>query len=310
MLRYIGGRLVSLLFSIAAVSVITFFLMHSVPGGPFAFEKQPLPDFAMQNILRKYGLDRPVWEQYLRWVWAMLHGDFGIPFQSPTETVVGVIARTWPVTIQVGIPTIILAFTLGITLGTIAALNQNSWLDNLVTFSATMGMTVPNFVVAIWLVMIFTIKLGWLPTGGWGEPKHLIMPVIAYSIGPAAIIARVTRTNMVEVIRSEHVRLARARGIPEHLIVRRYVLKNALIPLVTVFGPIIPDLLTGSIFIETAFAVPGLGRFFTSSALHRDYPMIMAMMLLVAVLWGLVYLVTDILYTIIDPRVRLTGERQ
>lgn len=309
MLRYIGGRLASLLFSIAAVSVITFFLMHSVPGGPFAFEKQPLPDFAMQNILRKYGLDRPVWEQYLRWVWAMLHGDFGIPFQSPTETVVGVIARTWPVTIQVGIPTIIVAFTLGITLGTIAALNQNSWLDNLVTFGATMGMTVPNFVVAIWLVMIFTIKLGWLPTGGWGEPKHLIMPVIAYSIGPAAIIARVTRTNMVEVIRSEHVRLARARGIPEHLIVRRYVLKNALIPLVTVFGPMIPDLLTGSIFIETAFAVPGLGRFFTSSALHRDYPMIMAMMLLVAVLWGLVYLVTDILYTIIDPRVRLTGER-
>jgi len=136
------------------------------------------------------------------------------------------------------------------------------------------------------------------------------MPVIAYSIGPAAIIARVTRTNMVEVIRSEHVRLARARGIPEHLIVRRYVLKNALIPLVTVFGPMIPDLLTGSIFIETAFTVPGLGRFFTSSALHRDYPMIMAMMLLVAVLWGLVYLVTDILYTIIDPRVRLTGEQQ
>jgi peptide/nickel transport system permease protein len=310
MLRYISGRLVSLLFSIAAVSVLTFFLMHSVPGGPFAFEKQPLPDFAMQNILRKYGLDRPVWEQYLRWVWAMLHGDFGIPFQSPTETVLGVIARTWPVTIQVGIPTIIVAFTLGITLGTIAALNQNSWLDNLVTFGATMGMTVPNFVVAIWLVMIFTIKLGWLPTGGWGEPKHLIMPVIAYSIGPAAIIARVTRTNMVEVSRSEHVRLARARGIPERLIVRRYVLKNALIPLVTVFGPMIPDLLTGSIFIETAFAVPGLGRFFTSSALHRDYPMIMAMMLLVAVLWGLVYLVTDLLYTIIDPRVRLTGERQ
>jgi ABC-type dipeptide/oligopeptide/nickel transport system permease component len=309
MLRYVGGRLASLLFSIFAVSAITFVLMHSVPGGPFAFEKQPLPDFAMQNILRKYGLDRPIWEQYLRWLWAMLHGDFGIPFQSPTETVLGVIARAWPVTMQVGIPTIAVAFTMGMLLGTIAALKQNSWLDNLVTFGATLGMTVPNFVVAIWLVMLFTIKLGWLPTGGWGEPKHLIMPVIAYSLLPTAVIARVTRTNTVEVIRSDYVRLARARGIPEHLIVWRYILRNALIPLITIFLPMIPDLLTGSIFVETAFAVPGLGRFFTSSALQRDYPMIMAMMMLVAVLWGLVYLLTDILYTVIDPRVRLSEER-
>ena len=309
MLRYVGGRLASLLFSIFAVSAITFFLMHSVPGGPFAFEKQPLPDFAMQNILRKYGLDRPVWEQYLRWLWAMLHGDFGIPFQSPTETVLGVIARAWPVTLQVGIPTIVVAFSMGMLLGTIAALKQNSWLDNLVTFGATLGMTVPNFVVAIWLVMIFTIKLGWLPTGGWGEPRHLVMPVIAYSLLPTALIARVTRTNTVEVTRSDYVRLARARGIPEHLIVWRYILRNALIPLITIFLPMIPDLLTGSIFVETAFAVPGLGRFFTSSALQRDYPMIMAMMMLIAILWGLVYLLTDILYTVIDPRVRLSEEQ-
>lgn len=212
-------------------------------------------------------------------------------------------------TIQVGIPSIILAFTLGITLGSIAALRQNSWIDSLVTFSATLGMTVPNFVVALWLVMIFTIKLGWLPTGGWGEPKHLIMPVIALSIGPTAIIARVTRTNMLEVIRSDYVRLAYARGIPQRLIVLRYVIRNALIPLITVFLPIIPDLLTGTFFVESAFAVPGLGRFFTTSALQRDYPMIMAMMMLIAVVWGLVYLLTDVLYTIIDPRVRLTGER-
>jgi len=308
MIRYIGGRLASLSFSIVVVSIITFSLMHSVPGGPFAFDKQPLPEFAMQNILRKYGLDRPLWEQYLNWVGAMLHGDFGIPFQSPTETVVGVIARAWPVTIAVGIPTVILAFSLGITLGTIAAFNQNSWVDSLVTFGATLGMTVPNFVVAVWLVMIFTIKLGWLPTGGWGEPKHLIMPVIAYSIGPMANIARMTRANMLEVIRSDYVRLARARGIPERLIVLRYVLRNVLIPLITIFLPIIPDLLTGSIFVETAFAVPGIGRFFAGSALQHDYPMIMAMMMLIAVVFGLTYLVTDVLYSVIDPRVRLTGD--
>jgi ABC-type dipeptide/oligopeptide/nickel transport system permease component len=308
MLKYVTKRLASLIFSIFAVSLITFFLMHSVPGGPFAFEKQPLPEFAMQNILRKYGLDRPVWEQYLRWVWSMLHGDFGIPFQAPLETVTQVIARTWPVTIQVGVPTVLVAFSLGLSLGAIAALKQNTWLDNLVTFGATLGMTVPNFVVAMWLVMLFSIKLRWLPTGGWGEPKHLIMPVIAYSIGPMAVIARMTRTNMLEVIRSDYVRLAYARGIPRQLVVLRYVLRNALIPLITILLPIIPDLLTGSIFIETAFAVPGLGRFFTTSALQRDYPMIMACMMLVAVLWGLTYLLTDVLYTVVDPRVRVTGE--
>jgi len=308
MLKYVTKRLASLIFSIFAVSLITFFLMHSVPGGPFAFEKQPLPEFAMQNILRKYGLDRPVWEQYLRWVWSMLHGDFGIPFQAPLETVTQVIARTWPVTIQVGVPTVLVAFSLGLLLGATAALKQNTWLDNLVTFGATLGMTVPNFVVAMWLVMLFSIKLRWLPTGGWGEPKHLIMPVIAYSIGPMAVIARMTRTNMLEVIRSDYVRLAYARGIPRQLVVLRYVLRNALIPLITILLPIIPDLLTGSIFIETAFAVPGLGRFFTTSALQRDYPMIMACMMLVAVLWGLTYLLTDVLYTVVDPRVRVTGE--
>jgi ABC-type dipeptide/oligopeptide/nickel transport system permease component len=238
----------------------------------------------------------------------MLHGDFGIPFQSPTETTIGVIARAWPVTMTIGIPTIVIAFTFGILLGSVAALNQNSWLDSLATFGATLGMTVPNFVIAIWLVMIFTIRLGWLPTGGWGEPKNLVMPVIAYSIGPMAIIARMTRANMLEVIRSDYVRLARVRGIPQHLIVWRYVLRNSLIPLITIFLPLIPDLLTGSIFVETAFAVPGIGRFFTTSALQRDYPMIMAMMMLVAVVWGLTFLLTDMLYTLIDPRVRLTDE--
>ena len=308
MVRYVVGRLVSLFFSIVAVSMLTFFLMHSVPGGPFAFEKQPLPDFAMQNILHKYGLDRPVWQQYVNWVWAMLHGDFGIPFQSPTETVTGVIARAWPVTIAIGIPTVVIAFSLGTLLGSLAALNQNTWIDNVTTLGATLGMTVPNFVVAIWLVMIFTIKLEWLPTGGWGEPKHLVMPVIAYSIGPMALIARLTRANVLEVIRSEYVRLARVRGIPGRLILWRYVLRNSLIPLITIFLPLIPDLLTGSVFVETAFAVPGLGRFFTTSALQRDYPMIMAMMMLIAVVWGLTYLFTDVLYTVVDPRVRLAEE--
>ncbi|HEV8637833.1 MAG TPA: ABC transporter permease [Chloroflexota bacterium] len=308
MLRYVAGRVASLTMSLIALSVVVFALMHSVPGGPFTFEKQ-MPEAAMQNILHKYGLDRPLHEQYLNWVWAMLQGDFGIPFQSPTETVTQVIARAWPVTMQVGVVTLTVAFGVGLLLGTIAAFNQNSWVDSLVTFGATLGMTVPSFVIGFTLIFVFAVELGWLPTGGWGEPRHLIMPVIAYSLAPMAVIARTTRTNMLEVIRSDYVRLARARGIPPRLIALRYVLKNASIPMITVLLPEIPNVLTGSIFVETVFAVPGLGRFFTTSALQRDYPMIMACMMLVIIVWGITFLVTDVLYTVIDPRVRLTEAR-
>src|SRR3954453_739176 len=205
------------------------------------------------------------------------------------------------------IVTILVAFILGATLGTIAAFNQNSWLDTFVTFGATLGMTVPNFVVGTVLIFVFAVQLGWLPTGGWGEWRHMIMPVVAYSLTPMALVGRTTPTNLLEVIHADYVRLAEARGLPRVLIVTSYVFRNALGPLITVLLPVIPDLLTGSIFVETVFAVPGLGRFFTTSALQRDYPMIMAVAMLIAVLWGLMYIVTDVLYAAIDPRVRLRG---
>ena len=306
MARYVLRRLASLMLSLVVVSVIVFALMHAAPGGPFSFEQQ-MPAYMMENILRKYGLDQPVYQQYINWVWAMLHGDFGIPYQSPTETVVGLVLRAWPVTLAVGAVSIAFAFGFGLLFGALAAFKQNSWIDNLVTFGATLGMAVPSYVIGFFLIVVFSIHLGWLPTGGWGEPKHLIMPVIAFSLGPMAIIARMTRVNMLETISSEHVRLARARGIPTRLIVRRYVLKNAAIPMVTVLLPIIPDLLTGSIFVEAVFSVPGLGRFFTTSALTRDYPMIMAMAMMIALLWGIMFLISDVLYAMIDPRVRLAG---
>ena len=309
MARYLLGRIAGLLLVVLALTLFTFLLMHSVPGGPFVFDKQPLPPFAMENINRKYGLDRPVWEQYLRWLWAVLHFDFGIPFQSPTETVLGLIMRAWPVTLTVGLLTIAVAYGLGLLVGVVAALKQNSWLDHLVTLVATLGLTLPNFIVGFLLIFTLSVQLHLLPTGGWGSPKQLIMPVIAYSLGPLAIVARYTRTSMLEVLRSDYVRLARARGLPQHRVLRRYVLRNALVPLITVLGPAIPDILTGSIFIESTFALPGIGRFFTTSALTRDYPMIMAMMLLVAFLWGFTYLVSDLLYGLADPRVRLGGAR-
>jgi peptide/nickel transport system permease protein len=317
MTRYIVGRLISLLFVLLVVSIITFVLMHSVPGGPFDEGKQRLPPAAKENILRKYGLDQPVWKQYLKYMWNVLHFDFGIPYQVPNTTVAQLIADTWKITAQVGAMTIALSFGLGLLAGMLAAYYQNSWIDNVVTFTAMLGITVPNFVVALWLILIFSVRLKVLPSGGWSEPenwlipgvfsKDWILPVLAYSLAPFSLVARYTRASVLESIRADYVRTARAKGLSERVILFRHVLKNSLIPMVTALGPEIPNLLTGSIFIEATFRIPGLGKFFVTSTFNRDYPMIMALVLLIAALWGLTYLLTDIVYTWIDPRVRLGG---
>jgi peptide/nickel transport system permease protein len=311
MARYLIGRVIGLVVVFIVVSMVAFLLMHSIPGGPFDEEKSPLPPAAKANILRKYGLDKPLYEQYARYMWNALRGDFGISFQSPTDTVIELIGRTWPVSIQLGGLAILVAFTSGLFFGIIAAVKQNTWIDYLVTFISTLGITVPNFVIGIWLVLIFVVRLRWLPTGGWptatgGDWKTMIMPVITLSLGPSALVARYTRSSLVEVIHSDFVRTARAKGLGERVVILRHALKNALIPLITILAPQIPNLITGTIFVEVIFRVPGLGKFFVSSIYLRDYPMIMATMLLVAVLWSITYLLSDILYTIVDPRVRLS----
>ena len=311
MARYLVGRVIGLVIVFVIVSIVAFLLMHSVPGGPFDEEKQPLPPAAKANILRKYGLDRPLYEQYARYMWNAMHGDFGISFQSPTETVTQLIGRTWPTSIQLGLLALFVAFTSGLTFGIIAAIKQNSWIDYVVTFISTLGITVPNFVIAIWLLLLFAVQLRWLPTGGWpsngsSDWKTMIMPVITLALGPSALVARYTRSSLVEVIRSDYIRTARAKGLAEQVVVTRHALKNALIPLITILGPLIPNLITGTIFVEVIFRVPGMGKFFVSSIYLRDYPMIMATMLLVATLWSITYLLSDILYTIVDPRVRLS----
>jgi ABC-type dipeptide/oligopeptide/nickel transport system permease component len=245
-------------------------------------------------------------------MWSALHGDFGISFQSPTETVIQLIARTWPTSMQLGGLAILLAATIGLTSGILAAVNQNTWIDYVVTFVSTLGITVPNFVIALWLLLVFAVGLGWLPTGGWPgsgttDFKTLILPVITLSLGPSALVARYTRSSLVEVLHAEYIRTARAKGLRDHAVVLGHALKNALIPLITILLPQIPNLITGTIFVEVIFRVPGLGKFFVSSIYLRDYPMIMATMLLVATLWSTTYLLSDILYTVVDPRIRLFG---
>lgn len=316
MTRYILGRVLSLIMVLFVVSVVVFSMMNAVPGGPFDESKGRLPPAAKENIMRKYGLDKPVWRQYLNYMSNALQGDFGIPYQQPNTTVTALIGKTWLVTLQVGLMTIVVAFSLGILAGVLAAQHQNSWLDNLLTFTATLGITIPNFVVAMWLILFFAVARQWLPMGGWGNSQCLvgqflctdwILPVIAYALAPMALVARYTRSSIVEVKRADFVRTAVAKGASSQTVMMKHVFRNAQIPMVTALGAEIPNLITGSIFIESIFRINGLGKFFVTSTLNRDYPMIMATFLLIAVLWGVMYMLTDIAYTLIDPRVRLGG---
>jgi ABC-type dipeptide/oligopeptide/nickel transport system permease component len=285
-----------------------FAMMHSVPGGPFSFTQGDMSPAAMHNIMVKYGLADPVWRQYLNWIWQLLHGYLGIPFEEPTMTVNHLIASAWPITLIVGGLTITVSYTLGVLLGCVAAVRHNTWVDSLITAGVSaIGVALPNYVIGYLLIEVFAIRLGWLPVGGWGSWKDVIMPVTAFSLYPMALMARYTRASTLEVTYADYVRMGRARGLSESRILLKYILRTSLIPLITIMGPSIPGILTGSIFIEETFGLPGLGSYFTTASLTRDYPLIMALVLIVAVLWGVCYILSDVAYMLVDPRVRIEG---
>lgn len=319
MTGYILRRLIGLFFVMFTVGTIVFFLMNVLPGGPFSLGERGYSPEALANLERKYGLDKPVTERYLNYLTSALRLDFGYSNAvTGNPTVISVIARTWPVTLHVGIYTIALSFGLGLIMGIVAAYNRNGWIDTFVTFTATLGITLPNFIIATLLLLIFGYQIG------WGDPKKWIigpiwqdgpailswdyfLPVITYALAPMAVVARYTRSSVADALNADYVRTARAKGLSERAIMFRHVLRNAMIPMITVLLPQIPNLLTGSLFIEVVFGIPGLGKFFVTSIFNRDYPMIMGLVILVAFMWGMTYLITDILYTMIDPRVRITG---
>ena len=306
MIQYIIGRLLGLLFSVLAISLILFVSVRWLPGTPWNEQDFPLQGAARENMLRKYGLDKPVWRQYTIYLWNLAHLDLGNSFVYRTDSVWKTIQRAWPATAKIGIITVAIALLVGMTLGILASLRQNTIFDYAVTLLATSGITVPNFAVAVWLVLFVAIYLDLTPTQGWGTWQHMILPVTAYTLAPLGLVARFTRVSMLEAMRSDYVRTARAKGLSESAVVLRHIFKNALIPIITLVGPLVPNLMTGSIFIEATFGIPGLGRHFVTSIFDRDYPVILGMFMLVAVLFGLTYVVSDILYTWADPRVRLT----
>jgi oligopeptide transport system permease protein len=303
MLGYTIRRLLALIPVLWFVATLTFLLMHSVPGGPFDNEESRTSQRSA-NLENKYGLDEPLWGQYVLFLRNAVQGDLGISFQFQDRPVTEVIGEGLPTTAALGLLAAGYALSFGITLGIVAALYQNRWPDYLSVGFATLGASVPNFVLGIFLVTIFSIQLGWLPVLGWGDWKQAILPVITLGSLSAAFIARVTRASLIEVMRQDFVRTARSKGLNERVVVWRHILRNALIPVITLAGPITAGLVTGSFIIEQFFAIPGIGRAFVQAVFARDYGMIMGTTLFYAAIVAFANLLVDLLYGVVDPRIR------
>lgn len=305
MLSYALRRLLGAIPTLFVVITAAFFMMRIAPGGPFDQERT-LEAKVMENLQRVFHLDQPVWKQYLHYLGNLMHGDFGPSFVYRDFNVQELLGAGLPVSIQLGSYALLLAFALGTVLGSIAALRQNGWIDYLVIAVATFGITIPNFVVAPVLSLIFGVWLGWLPAGGWndGSFKNMLLPVITLALPQVAVIARLMRGSMIEALRSDHVRTARAYGLPIRMIVVTHSLRAACLPAISYLGPAAAALLTGSVVVETIFGLPGIGRYFVQGALNRDYTLVMGTVIIVAVFVVVFNLIVDLLYAALDPRVR------
>jgi peptide/nickel transport system permease protein len=289
------------------MALVTFLVMHATPGSPLdpvAEGANPLSPEAQKNLAEAYGLDKPLWEQFAIFVGKAVRGDFGQSFIYKTRTVGEILVETFPTSLLLGSMALALAVAGGVSLGILAAVYQNRSWDYLSVLLATLGVSVPNFVLAVFLIVLFSLLIPILPTGGWGSPRDWVLPTVTLALGPLGIIARFTRSSMIEVIRSDYVRTARAKGLAEQPVILRHVLKNALIPVVTLLGPMFAAVGTGSFFVESIFRVPGMGRFFVLSMTGRDYPMIMAVVLLYGAFLAVMNLAVDLVYGAIDPRIR------
>lgn len=304
MTAYIIRRILWIIPVLWAVATITFFLMHSVPGGPFDQEKQ-VPPSALRNLNARYNLDEPLIVQYGSFFWDLGHGDLGVSFRNQ-RPVVDIIKDGWQVTAQLGLVAFAFAVVFGMSLGVISALNQNKLPDYLGVFFATAGTAMPSFVVGTFLVIIFSVKLGWFDVLGWefGNYRKMVLPTLTLGTLPAAYIARVTRASLLEVLTQDYIRTARSKGLAEYVVVLRHSIKNAMIPILTVIGPIFAYLVTGSFITETIFSINGVGRQFVNGVFARDYGLIMGTTLFYALIVIIANLVVDLLYAAVDPRIR------
>ena len=279
--------------------------MRAAPGGPFDRE-QTLPPEIMANLQKAYGLDQPIWTQYERYLKALVHGDFGPSFKYKDFTVTELIRQGFPVTMQIGITAMALALSVGILLGTFAALHHNSAADYMTMSIAVVGIAIPTFVVLPFLGLLFGVFLHWLPVAGWepGSIRHLALPVIALALPPLAYIARLTRASMLEVLRSHYIRTAFAKGLPLHTLILRHALRPALMPVASYLVPAVASIMTGSLVVESIAGLPGIGRYLVQGALNRDYTLVLGMVIIYSTLLIGMGLLVDVLYAWLDPRVR------
>ena len=303
MLVFAFKRLLSAIPTLLILLALAFALIRMAPGGPFDAEKE-LPPEIEARLNEAYYLDEPLYQQFGRYLWGLLQGDFGPSFQYKDYTVTELIAAGFPVSLKLGALAIIVALIVGVAIGTLAALRQNSRTDHVAMAAAMTGISIPNFVMAPLLVLLFAVTLRWLPAGGLGGAQHLVLPVISLALPYVAYIARLTRGSMIEVLRSDFIRTARAQGLPQSEIILGHALKPALLPIVSFLGPATAGIITGSVVIEQIFGVPGLGRYFVQGALNRDYTLVMGVVVFYGIIIILLNFIVDLIYAWLNPRIR------
>ncbi len=312
MARYIVGRLAGAVFVLLSVSFLTFFLMYNTPGGPYEELNQPLSPEAKANMLRKYGLDRPFYVNWWEWLNKAIRGDFGESYYYPNVSVVELFTRYWGSSLLLGVLSLAWSFPLGIVLGVIAALKRNTIIDQILTTFALATITLPQISIIFFGIAIFVISLKWF-TFSNGLAFHLqpasamILPVFLFGVGTVGQLTRYIRSGMLDVLGQDYIRTARAKGVKRFMVIMKHAMRNMLIPIVTIFGPVVANIVTGSIYVEIAFAIPGVGRYFLGSIFNRDYPLIIFTVIITAVVLTVSNLLIDLSYTLIDPRVRLGG---
>jgi len=303
MLSYFVRRVLYTIPLLFVLAVVTFLLMHAVPGGPFSGEEKPLPPVVVERLMKYYHLDEPLWKQFTDYLWNVLHGNLGPSYMQYGRTVNEIIKDHLPVSAQLGVLALLVAIVIGIPMGIIAALRQNTFIDYMCMSFAVAGVSIPAMALGPLLIYIFGVKLHWLPVARWESWRHMILPACTLGIGHSAIIARLTRASLLQILRKDFIRTAWAKGLSGSRVILVHALRNALIPVVTVLGPMFAALVTGTLVVEQIFSIPGLGRFFVYSITDRDYPVIMGVTLLYGVIIVAMNFVVDLTYAFLDPRI-------
>jgi oligopeptide transport system permease protein len=309
MLEFVVRRLLSAILAIWVVITVTFFFMHAIPGGPFQRDKV-LPPAIKENIEKRYKLDDPLLVQYKDYMLNLLKGDLGPSFKYRGQTVNGIIAARFPVSLQLGLVAFAFALLVGVSVGIVAALNQGKILDYLVMSFSTLGVAIPSFILGTLLMLVLSYKLGLLPPATWGTPLHIIMPAISLGALPTAYIARLTRSSMLDVLSQDYMKTAKAKGLPRRRIVWVHAIKNAIIPVLTYSGPLLAGIITGTFVVENIFAVPGLGKHFVTSIYNRDYTVILGTTVFYSMILIGLNMLVDIAYSQFDPRIKLSARKE